>query len=488
MSKKLPNSYQGRLFNLIDNFLLVICGKCSNQQRTMPYSNRPVYQSTISSHEILTIVDALLPQGVEHRQLSDMQSIVLRDTWEDRSYQQIADDLGYQVDYIRQVASQLWRLLSIAIGEKVSKKNLHSVLRRYQLHHPLMIHSTDSEIVTGIQDWGEAIDVSIFYGRHSDLTKLEQWIAWNHCRLVGIYGWSGIGKTTFAIKLAQKLASQFDYVIWRSLQSAPELPVLCTDILQVLVDEEAATTPLAPPISEPAVAISVLIQQLQEKRCLLIFDDVDAILPSGNHSQPTASQQDYQQLFERIATVNHQSCLLIAAGERPPGLERWDGENLPVRSINLAGLSGTAGRQILADKGLAISDSAPEPDALIAHLGGNPLALKIAATKIHNLFDGDLRAFLAQGHTIFSDLWELFDREFQRLSAPQRSLLYWIAIDRSGCQIQRLQEATQLPMREVLTALEALHQRSWIKSTPQGLTTQQPAVMEYVTARLRPND
>jgi NACHT domain len=440
----------------------------------MSYSNKFVYQSTISSREVLAIVDTLLPQGVERSQLSDMQSIVLRDTWEDRSYQQIADDLGYQVDYIRQVASQLWRILSTAIGEKVSKKNLHSVLRRYQLHHPLMIHSTDSEIVTGIQDWGEAIDVSIFYGRHSELTKLEQWIAWNHCRLVGIYGWSGIGKTTFAIKLAQKLASQFDYVIWRSLRTAPTLPVLCTDIL---VSEETAI--------DPSIAGSLLIQQLQEKRCLLIFDDVDVILPSSDDQNSATAPNDYQQLFERIATVNHQSCLLMAACERPPGLERWDGENLPVRSINLPGLSGTAGRQILADKGLAVSDSAPEPDALIEHLGGNPLALKIAATKIHNLFDGDLSAFLAQGHTIFSDLWELFDREFQRLSAPQRSLLYWIAIDRTGCQLQRLQIATQLPMREVLTALEALHQRSWIKSTPNGLTTQQPAVTEYVTARLQ---
>jgi ATPase family associated with various cellular activities (AAA) len=480
MSKKLPKSSRERLSNSPGNSFLFICGKCHNQRRTMSYSNKSVYQATISSREVLAIVDTLLPQGVEHSQLSDMQSIVLRDTWEDRSYQQIADDLGYQVDYIRQVASQLWRLLSIAIGEKVSKKNLHSVLRRYQLHHPLMIHSTDSEIVLGIQDWGEAIDVSIFYGRHAELTKLEQWIAWNHCRLVGIYGWSGMGKTTFAIKLAQKLESQFDYVIWRSLQSAPELPVLCTDILTVLIGADTAIA--------PELAGSLLIQQLQEKRCLLIFDDVDAMLPSGDSSEPTPSQQDYQQLFDRIATVNHQSCLLIAASERPASLERWDGENSPVRSINLPGLSGPAGRQILADKGLAISHSALEPDTLIEHLGGNPLALKIAATKIHNLFDSDLRAFLAQGHTIFSDLWELFDREFQRLSAPQRSLLYWIAIDRRGCQIQRLQEATQLPMREVLTALETLHQRSWIKSTPQGLTTQQPAVTEYVRARFRPND
>jgi hypothetical protein len=41
-------------------------------------------------------------------------------------------------------------------------------------------------------------------------------------------------------------------------------------------------------------------------------------------------------------------------------------------------------------------------------LGGNPLALKIAATTVQTLFSGNIQAFLAQRSTVFSDLWDLY--------------------------------------------------------------------------------
>ncbi len=420
--------------------------------------------------EVLAIVDVLLSNGNPRSQLSDVQSIVLYNTWAGRSYQQIADDFGYHVDYVRQIASLLWQALSAVLGEKVSKKKLHSVLRRYQQHHPLIIHSTGIEIAAGKQDWGEAIDVSIFHGRQSELTKLEQWIAWNRCRLVSICGLGGIGKTTFSIKLAQKLASQFDHIIWRSLKDAPHPQVLCADVVTVLLGDTA--------IVDPTTAISLLLQHLQEKRCLLILDGVDAILQAGEQAgQCLAGYEDYHQLFDRIANVPHQSCLLLTSREQPQGLAQWGGDHLPVRSLTLKGLSGQAGHQILADKGLVASDL--DQDLLIHHFGGNPQALKMAATKIQHLFGGDLTQFLAQGSTVFSDLWELFDRQFQRLSPLQRSLMYWVATHPGGCHVQLLQAKAQVPMREVLAALEALQQRSLIESDCTGLI-QQPAISEYV--------
>ncbi|BAZ10952.1 WD-repeat protein [Calothrix sp. NIES-4071] len=57
-------------------------------------------------------------------------------------------------------------------------------------------------------DWGEAVDVSVFYGRAQELATLEEWIINDNCRLIVLLGMGGIGKTSLSVKLAQKLLKQ----------------------------------------------------------------------------------------------------------------------------------------------------------------------------------------------------------------------------------------------------------------------------------------
>ncbi len=47
-----------------------------------------------------------------------------------------------------------------------------------------------------------------------------------------------MGKTTLSVKLAQQVQSQFDYVIWRSLQQAPPLELVLSEILPILAGSE----------------------------------------------------------------------------------------------------------------------------------------------------------------------------------------------------------------------------------------------------------
>ncbi|MEP0885603.1 NB-ARC domain-containing protein [Trichocoleus sp. ST-U3] len=468
----------------------------------------------MTGQEAIALVETLLHSAKPGQRLTDVQSVIFLETWTGRSYSDIAKPLGYQHDYIKQVGSQLWRSLSQALGEPVSKRNLQAVLRRYQQKNcslPDAGRVGEESFIQGKQDWGEAPDVSQFHGRQEELQTLETWIFEDCCRVItkgttlraiAILGLGGMGKTTLSVKLAQQVQPKFDYVIWRSLQQAPPLELILREILPILGGTEVVTD----------CSINTLMRQLRSKRCLLVLDNIESILQDGNRSgQYQQGLEAYRQLFDRICDEPHQSCLIITGREKPGGFALREGKNLPVRSLYLQGLSGKDGQQILSAKGLEATDS--QSQILVNYFGGNPLAIKIAATTIQTLFGGSIQAFLAQGRTVFSDLWDLLDCQFERLSPLQQQIMYWLAINREGVTAAKLQDELlpKVPWREFLEALESLQMRSLIFDskvltledsltlryrssdtdsltrshieTKNGNLTQQPVIMEYVTER-----
>jgi AAA-like domain len=83
---------------------------------------------SMSPEEALVILEAVL----QPKCLSDLQQTVFCQAWLGQSYEEIAEGLSYDSSYIRDVGSQLWLFLSKVLGEKVTKKNVHTALRRYQ--------------------------------------------------------------------------------------------------------------------------------------------------------------------------------------------------------------------------------------------------------------------------------------------------------------------------------------------------------------------
>ena len=77
--------------------------------------------------DALNIVDSVL----ENKSLSTIQEAIFRQTWEGKTYSEIAEKAGYDAAYIRDVGYKLWQLLSEAFDDRVTKNNLQVVLRRY---------------------------------------------------------------------------------------------------------------------------------------------------------------------------------------------------------------------------------------------------------------------------------------------------------------------------------------------------------------------
>jgi hypothetical protein len=78
--------------------------------------------------ELLVIVDDLLTPN----HLNSVQEMILYKCWEGCTYEKIAISSGYTPDYVRVAGSQLWQILSEALGEKVTKHNLRATLTRLQ--------------------------------------------------------------------------------------------------------------------------------------------------------------------------------------------------------------------------------------------------------------------------------------------------------------------------------------------------------------------
>ncbi len=344
------------------------------------------------------------------------------------------------------------------------------------------------------EDWDGAPDVSTFYGRTLELAALKGWIVEDGCRLVAILGQGGIGKTTLAVKLAKQLQDKFEIVIWRSLSTAPSLRTLLTNLLQffpqLLVRESRRTEVLecssVEDLQDIGSGLSQLLKHLQQHRCLLILDGIETILQPGELAGKYHPEHEaYQELIKRIGVEPHQSCLILTSREKTKEVASLAGSARPVRTYQLTGLGEAAG-EILKEKGL------PEEGnwkALINLYQSNPLALKIVATAIQDVFGGSVDEFLRHSSVFVGDFRDILDQQFQRLSPLEKEILYGLALERQPVTLSTWRDNLWLnvPISELICAMESLLRRALLEKITESQEvhfTLQPVVMKYVTQQL----
>ncbi|MBV6628125.1 MAG: hypothetical protein KI793_35270 [Rivularia sp. (in: Bacteria)] len=442
-------------------------------------------ESDEREYRIYNLAESLI-SWVQGKSLNNLQKAILKGAYQDKTYEEMAEDINCSEGHIKDVAADLWKQLSEKLGEKVGKKNFKSLLERQLNANNVLNPQTNYQPQTADytnKSWGNIPDTSIFYGRKQELLTLEKWIIEDHCRLITLSGMFGIGKSALAAKLTKQVQDRFDFVIWRSLIDVSQGEDIFTSILKLFNPCEEIDASMS--LEHKLLSV---IEFFRTHRCLVILDNAELIFECSKSNQQCSLEcLTYQQLIKCIGMTEHQSCLILTSQYKSKELDIEEGINLPVRSLQLKGLSVEEIQEILH----AIEPFWATPQDwsfLVEYYAGNPLMLKVLAVHTRELFECNISKFLEiETHQtlILIALRDWLDKQFDSLSNLEKLIMRELALSQAPLKISDLQKKTFLPSSEehFIEALINLIQSSLVEKSSFGFKLE-PVIMDYVNSRI----
>jgi DNA polymerase III delta prime subunit len=424
--------------------------------------------------EALKIADNLVFAS-RNKHLSDLERAIIEGVCEGKKYSQIATDNYCEQSHVNDVAADLWKAISNAVGEQVKKTNFRSTIERYRSENSASVGQVSfnvcSQITLNNHQYHEdrqidrtntpqylktIPDLVPICGRTQELDSLKNWILTERCRSIVISGTAGIGKTALARQLLEDLKGEFEEIVWQSLS--------CQRSVVEFIDRNLIASLKIEALPEPPLdleaRLSLLLEYLREHRCLIILDDLDRLFSSGTLAgNYTEEYREYRALFRRIWETNHQSCLLLLSREEPSELAALARKNSSIHSLPLGGV-GESGREIFRANGLRDED---RWDDAIEYLSGNPAYLESISIAIKNLFGGRVGEFFKYEELFLTENVKLsLTHQFDRLSPAEREVIRSLANENTPISISRVIESLNMSPADVGNAIISLGRRRLI--------------------------
>lgn len=105
----------------------------------------------------------------------------------------------------------------------------------------------------------------------------------------------GMGKTALGIKLVEEIKHEFEYVIWRSLETCPTVAQLQNNLTEIFTEGDNQTSPLP---------LMNLMKYLQNHRCLIVLDDIHYLFRRGELAgQYQPNYEDYRSFLNKFKSA-----------------------------------------------------------------------------------------------------------------------------------------------------------------------------------------
>ncbi|MGK7893789.1 MAG: tetratricopeptide repeat protein [Xenococcus sp. (in: cyanobacteria)] len=311
---------------------------------------------------------------------------------------------------------------------------------------------------------------------------MQQWLADDNIRLIGIEGIGGTGKSMLAAKIYEEI-EEFPKRFWADVSSGA---TIFSDLARRVLTDFGFPVP-----DDELQLVNALVQCLRSGQYLLIIDNLETLLDSERKWK----SQFYKEFFLTWIEHGKGSNIIVTTRERPDlrGFE-W---------LPLKGLKIEEGVSLLRESGIQ-----GELSAFVELVDGHPLLLRLVADLIKDLYTqdpslerladlglGNLRELLTDSqvvgvHRCKEDVGMILvlDASFERLADWQKIWLQNLSVFRiafdAEAAVAMFPQSDELPVErgEVEQKLRRLLKRSFLEEqlNPQRQFSFQPLVLEYL--------